>query len=604
MRAWILGSGPVVRRNLLLFVIVAVPVIILRGVHSSILNDPINVPKLGILLLIVPLVAALKGAELLQGGDASGLRRLLVPALALILPLTVGWLFGPYKAYSLFGNYPRFTGLIPYLVIVLFGVLVADTFRGRGHLIAWAFAGSGAIVGLYGLIQSVGLDPLEWTSRGGPVDRQAFSTLGNTNFAGGFLSIVLPVALGLFVTDRDKRKYSGPIFGLVLVGWILPQSQGAWAAGLAGVAVLGGFILSTRWNKARAAGVLVAASLAVLAVGAVVFTIVSEDRGPVPATLASRGEWWQGAAHLAAHSPFVGRGPGAYAAEGARFRTEEDARTVGFDFTDDPHSVLLSFATAAGVLGAAGVLLAAGWLLRFGLRLPDDALLPAAFFGGVIAYLVQASISIDTVALRTAFWTVAAGMVAASVPAVQVAARAGGKRVRKAVAPPLQAPFAVAALALLAAVTTLWAVNFVISDGRIHRGAIFFSQGLITEGMRQFDTAIGFRGDNRYREVYGDLLGQVALTVAQSDDPSLKAHTQEFYDKARTTFSFLDRFPDANATFEYARFIEAWATQQDPSVAPEALALYELALSRDPRNPALARAVEALRTKGIPGPGG
>jgi hypothetical protein len=338
--------------------------------------------------------------------------------------------------------------------------------------------------------------------------------------------------------------------------------------------------------------------LAALAVGAILFTIVSSDRGPVPATLASRGEWWQAAAHLTGHSPLVGRGPGAYAAEGARYRTEQDARTVGFDFTDDPHSVILSFATAAGVLGAAGFLLAAGWFVRFGLRLPDDALLPAAFFGGVVAYLVQASISIDTVALRTAFWTVAGGLVASALPAVRNAAAPVGKKARKIVQPPLRAPLALGALASVASVTVLWSLNFVISDGRIYKGTVLFSQGLVTEGMQQMDTAIGFRADNRYREVYGDLLGQVALSVARSDDPSLHAHTQEFYDKARETFAFLEAFPDANATFEYARFIQSWAAQEDRALAPEALRLYELALSRDPKNPALGRLVKQLQEQG------
>jgi O-antigen ligase len=590
MRAWLVGSAPTVRRNLLLVIVVGVPILILRN-----MNDVVNVPKLGLLLILVPPIAVLRVAELLQQRDTEALSRIGVPAAAIAVPLSIAWLFAPYKFYSLFGNYSRFTGLIPYLVVVLFGVLVADAFRGHRTMLAWAFAVAGAVVGFYGIVQFLGLDPLRWTNRGAEITGQAFSTLGNTNFSGGFLGVVLPVAAGLVVVDRARRRYSIPVLALVVVGWLVAQSQGGWAAGVAGLAVLAGFLAAERWSRARLAGVVAAALVGLAAVGAVTLTIVAPGRGPIPQTLVSRGEWWQGAIHLASHSPIVGRGPGAYAAEGTMYRTRQDALTVGSDFTDDPHSVFLAFLAAAGLLGGVGFLIAAGWLARIGLRLPDEDLVAASFFGAVVAYLVQASISIDTVALRTAFWTAAGGMVAASLPAMskEVQRKRGGRA--KVAVTPLKGRGWIAGLAVLALATSLWSVNLVISDARVATGVRLFSQGLVTEGMKEFDTAIGFRGDYRYREIYGDLLGQAALAVAASNDPSLHAHKDEFAAKTKATYAYLEHFPNANALVGYGDFLAAWA-KYDPAALSEAHVVFQRAEAADPYNPQIPR--EAARALG------
>src|SRR5687767_4669353 len=125
MRETLLKEGPRVRRAVLLGLVVLVPLLFLRN-----LNDPINVPKLGLLIVAVSVVAAIRIAELLQTRDLDGIRLLAVPAAALAVPLLVGWMFSPYKAWALWGFYPRFLGLLPYLFVIAFGVLLADAFRG------------------------------------------------------------------------------------------------------------------------------------------------------------------------------------------------------------------------------------------------------------------------------------------------------------------------------------------------------------------------------------------------------------------------------------------------------------------------------------------
>ncbi|MEA2498700.1 MAG: hypothetical protein QOH26_1105, partial [Actinomycetota bacterium] len=399
MKRYILEQGPVARRALLLILVVGVPLLFMRN-----LLDAINVPKLGLLLMIVPLVAAIRVIELLQGADRSGLKRVALPAAAIAVPLTISWIFSPYKAWALFGNYSRFGGLISYLVVVAFGVLLADAFAGRALTLARALVGAGTIAAAYALLQFVGLDPFEWVLRGEIANRLTVSSFGNTNFAGGVFGIMVPLAVGLAAVERERRTLAIGAAAVIFLGLLVTVSQGGLAAAAAGGAVTGGFILLPRWPKARLVGALVASVVALATVGAVLFTIVGPKPGPLPLTVESRGEWWVIAAKMTADSPLVGRGPDVYALEGTLHRSREEAAGVGgFDFTDQPHNVALWFFACAGALGGAGFLVAVGWGLKRGLELGDDQVLAGAFFGAVAAYFVQYLVSIDTVALRTVF---------------------------------------------------------------------------------------------------------------------------------------------------------------------------------------------------------
>ncbi|MDP9067851.1 MAG: O-antigen ligase family protein [Actinomycetota bacterium] len=573
---------------------VGVPILFLR-----ILNDPINVPKLGLLLVILPLVIALRGAELLQGADREGLRRLAIPALAVSIPLVVAWLFSPYKGWSLFGNYSRFSGLIPYLAAVMFGVLVADAFGRHTRQLAFALASAGGLVGGYALVQYAGLDPFTWAVGEDAAHRLAVSSLGNTNFVGAFLGIVLPVTVSLLFTDRSSRWLW--LFVLLITGgWIVAFSEGGWAAGIAGLLVVIGFMAAPRWQRARPLTLAAAGLIGVTAVGAVGASIVSQNQH-IPKTIDRRGDWWEGALNMAADARIAGRGPATFALEGTQYRTIDDGLEVGFDFTDDPHSLFMAFLTSAGVIGVGGLLVAVGWLIRQGLRLPGEELVGAGFFGAVVAYVVQASISIDTVALRMTFWTVAGGLAATAVPAVATATGLSRgtqkRRSKRVVQPPLKLPLGVVTFALLGVAGAWWGLNFVLADARVQQGNLLWDQGDVQGFQETYDSALGFREEIAYRRTYAVRLGEVALALAAEghSEPA-----RAFLEQARQGFAYTDDLPDARGLVGYARFLNAWA-EFDPDARDEALALYERALSIDPQNPALASEVETVRAAPAPG---
>ena len=154
MGSYVLEKGPSLRRGILLGLVGGLPLLFWRPAQ-----DPFNVPKFAVLVFGLGVVVAVRIFELLQGAERSSLTRLMVPAAAFVAPLLIAWLFSPYKYFELFGRQGRLQGLIPYMLVVLFGVLLADAFGDSPRQIAWAFTLAGAGVAGYSLIQYLQADP-------------------------------------------------------------------------------------------------------------------------------------------------------------------------------------------------------------------------------------------------------------------------------------------------------------------------------------------------------------------------------------------------------------------------------------------------------------
>lgn len=567
MKSLILEKGPLFRRRALLFLIAVAPVLILR-----MLNDPINVPKLALVAIVVALVGAVRILEVSQGAPAEGLKRLLIPAVGVLVPLTIAWAASPYRYWALFGQYRRFEGLIPYIVIVLVGILIADAFGGRTREIAWALVLGAAAVGGYALIQFAGLDPLEWQAAG-EGQAQATGTLGNPNFLGGFLGICIGPVAALWAADPPRRNWVIAVGVLIGGGLLVSFSQGGWAAGAAGFAVVLGALVRPRWGPARLAGLLAALFISLLAIGQVLLGVVDPTNPLVPGTVRLRSDAWKGAITMTARYPLAGRGPNAYAVEGVRHRTLQDALRIGYNYPDDPHSVTLAFATAAGLLGVVGLFVAFGWLLREGLRGPPDDVLLAGFLGGLIAYLVQASVSVDTVTLRLAAWIVAGGMIATLHQRSADPVRSRRRRKRKGPEPLARLPLVLLTLAL-ALGSVGWTSGYVWADAQVWNGTTHAANRRPLEARAAYERALGFKGDYEYRRMFGLVVGRIA--VASGD--------RDAFEAARDAFAYLESFPQVSRLAELGRFLDSWG-EIDEEGDEQALSVFQRMNELDPLNP-------------------
>ncbi|MFN2525338.1 MAG: O-antigen ligase family protein [Actinomycetota bacterium] len=580
MGTLVLEKGPGVRRALLVGMLVAVPALFLR-----MLNDPFNVPKLALLILGVTIVGAIRIAEMLQGGAGVGASRAyLVPAVAIVIPLLAAWMFSQYRAWAVFGEYGRFQGLLPYFVVLAFGLLVADAFQGRLTLLAWGFVGGGAVVAAYAVVQWLGADPFNWVSADVELENVSLSTLGNSNFSGGYLGIVFPICLVL-AADARTRVRGIQVGLLLLAGLLATNSQGGWVAAAAGGVTTAGFLIAGRFPGARRWGLLAAAAVLVGVVGVVGFTIVKTDSALTSEYVVWRGRWWQAATSMGLESPIVGRGPNTFAIEGIGHRTVEDAMRLNYRFADDPHSVFFSFVSTAGILGAAGFLFLLGWTIRSGWSLWGADLWAAGFLGAAMAYFVQSAVSIDELTLRAGFWCAVGGLVAArNTPQEMPVSRAAQrrkqmKRRKRPAREPLRAVPALAVLVLGALFVSWWAGRFVLSDGRVRAGLVLFEAGDPEAATSEFRRALAFRADDRYRQLFASRLATVSLGA----DPGAQ-DVAGYFERAEDNYLALRERGRLADAVEYARLLHRWA-EFDPAKDAESIAEYRRAIRLDPLNP-------------------
>jgi O-antigen ligase len=550
-----------------------VPLFFLRNV-----NDPINIPKLALLAAGLALAAGLRIAGILSGTPWTGLKRLWLPAAAILLPLVVAWVFSEYPGWSLMGQYPRYLGLIPYALTILLGVLVADAFGRDTRPVAWALSAAGALAGAYALIQVADLDPLGWAARGVEV-RAATSTLGNTNFTGGFLALVIPIVLSLWFMEPERRVAVGTCAVLILAGLAASRSQGGYAAAVTGLLLTGAFLLTgpKRVLLLLGAGIAAAGVAAVVVVGMV-------RPESVPGTIELRGRWWQAAAEATMESPLVGRGPSAFALEHSQHRTVQDVAATGSVVEADPHSVPLSFAAGAGVLGLAGFAFALFWLLRAGYRAASASLAAAGFLGGVGAYVAQALVSIDTVALRSSFWAIGGALAAAAAPEAIATTKAKnlGKGTRRSRAPAPASSAALFGVPLVVIAGLLgagWGVRLVIADTR-YQDAIARGGGNYGTVRSDYERALASRNEVAYRAGYASFLADVALQVSEQGG---EAEANSLIHEASEAFSFTMGLPDVRWATAHARTRRDWAVTH-PDVSPDVIELYHRALALDPAN--------------------
>ena len=589
MRDFLFERSPEVRRVTLFAMVAGVPVFFLR-----IANDPFNVPKLAILIVGIGVVGSLRAAELLQGVSRRGLSLLLVPALAIVGPLALSWAFSSYRAFALIGHYGRFQGLVPYLAIVVFGILVADAFRDEPIRLAKAVVWSGAIVGLYAVIQVVGLDPFQWDVRG--ITNPAISTIGNPNFTGGFLGVVLPVGVAYWLVDVPERKTIVRLLILIILGLGAARSEGGFAAAVAGTAIVAGAFLRPRWRFWKAAGFLVVGAICAGIISVVVLSLVAPDSIFGFTASITRGRWWVAAGRMMLESPFFGEGPNTFAFQGVEHRVLADAIEYRYDFPDDPHSVPMSFFANAGLVGGIGFFVAAAWTVRTVWKLDPEDILRFGFGGAAIGYFVQSLVSIDEVSLRLALWVALAGLVSAApvtakkrstkkkvAPAKKRAgaARTGhqGDRLRSL---PL-----VAFSGLVGVAIAVYGFAFLVADVRVRRALGLFQQGNGVAASREIEAATGSGNRAQYQGIYAFQLKSVALRVGSEAEPLV--------DQADKVFSeYLGESPYVFGIVNHAQLLDQWGEEDDEDRDEEAYERYLRALRIDPLNPSIRSETASL----------
>ena len=377
---------------------------------TTITSDPVNVSKMMVLVIsafgLFAIIAVTGLKQLLKE------QKSLVIAIALFLIACIWAVVNSPSPFNqnLYGTYGRNTGFLTYLSLALICLVAASTAsKPQAELILIALFFAGAVNLIYCLwVVSFG-DFVPWNNPYGNI----LGTLGNPNFIGSFLGILVTV-LFAFILDPStptKFKIAGAISILIALFEVKESHavQGVVLSG-GGAALVGFYYL-----RSRLKGKLVIAiySLGVTIMG--IFAVMGAlQKGPLAeiiykTSVSLRGEYWQAAINMSQLRPFTGVGMDSYGDWYRRARDEQAMILPGPSVvTNAAHSVPLDLLAYGGwplflsFIFIFSLSLIA--IVRITLRSREFSWVTVGLIGAWTCYQVQSLISINQIGLAIWGW--------------------------------------------------------------------------------------------------------------------------------------------------------------------------------------------------------
>lgn len=216
-----------------------------------------------------------------------------------------------------------------------------------------------SIASVYGLIQSMGLDPFPWNDKSGML-REAPATFGNPNFASHSLAPALVLATGLFF--QQKRRWVIVCIIPFLCHFALTKTRGALVAlAAATILVMLALAISRKTKNPAYAIPLTFSGLFIIAVlgVAALTTVTSLTQGRFypygqGKSISLRYHSFFGASRLIQDKPLLGHGPGMYQIVSPKEWTpfEQQHFKETNKMNDHVHNELLEIAVDAGLPAA------------------------------------------------------------------------------------------------------------------------------------------------------------------------------------------------------------------------------------------------------------
>ncbi|MDR3685357.1 MAG: O-antigen ligase family protein [Coriobacteriia bacterium] len=384
------------------------------GFHLPISYDQFDITKVFFQRVLGLIALSAWGWDILKRGGK--IRRTPVDWLILVF---LGWValsmfFSISPATAFFGKYRRFEGLLSFInyAVIYFLVLQFADRPSRVRTLAETLFWSSFIVAGYGLLQSIGRDPIDWHSL--PFEQfRPFSTYGNPDLLGGFLMFSLPIALALALAEEDNmwvRLIYWAGFGINAIVWIVSFTRGAWIGGAVGIILMG--IVAWRHHTKLGPVDLVPVGVTAAYGGYKIFKSMSNTNEVMnfgarfssifktgEGSGLTRTEIWTAAIRAITASPWrfiVGYGADTFRLVFPRYKPIEYTRDAGYlSVADNVHDYPLQLATGIGVVGVLLMYSIFAWAavrsfkLVFGESDDRNRLLIGGFWVAAAAYLTQ-----------------------------------------------------------------------------------------------------------------------------------------------------------------------------------------------------------------------
>ncbi len=386
--------------------------ILLGGVFTTLaiwtkLEDPINLPKMFVLVLFGALVLGLSFPGILSSiKSASGSQKIGLSLIFLFATaLLVSTIATDVMYTAIFGEYHRNNGAFSYLAMAILFAGSLITFSRQSSIRYFKFfALTGLLLTGYGFLQAAGKDPVGWK-----LDYNPFiTTLGNPNFTSAFLGLAGIAILLLAVETKDRKFQVLYVVGLLADLYILRRSgsiQGLFGF-LVGATII--FVLKL-WliNKKFGQIGLILAAIGSTPVALAVFNVGPLASKLYQGTLRNRLDYWNAAIAMFKDHPLFGIGIDRFGEYYREYAVQN--QVVQGQITDNAHSVYMQILATGGLVLFIPYVALIACVTFIGLRAMfkasgDEKLL----IGGILAIwlgtLAVNIVAIDNLGVAVWFW--------------------------------------------------------------------------------------------------------------------------------------------------------------------------------------------------------
>ncbi|MEW6188643.1 MAG: O-antigen ligase family protein, partial [Actinomycetota bacterium] len=393
-----------------------------------------TLPKLTFLRILTIAMLFAWLVKVIESGKIRSVRTALdMPVLALAFVAILTTITSVHFLTALFGEYSRWEGSLTFLnYLLIFFITVSFISERRQYdLLLFGLLLSACLVSLLGIIEQ------HWTNflllyakvhcpagLGKPSGfemARSFATFGNPMYLSAYLTLVLPLALAIFVKGSYPKRFRGLVplsITLMLICLVFTYARAAWL----GFAVSFLFIifLSLRDIWADKKMVLVFMGMVLICAFFVnipskysAYTITQRMTSIVQIEKGSavpRLRMWRQTLSLIADRPLLGSGADTYKLVFPKYKPKGWVIAFRQPLLDKAHNDFLQVAATMGLLGLAAYLWFLGTFFLKGIRTISqterdyERVLLIGIIAGALGYIVQLQFNFSHLSVAPLFW--------------------------------------------------------------------------------------------------------------------------------------------------------------------------------------------------------
>ena len=382
-------------------------------------KDYTTQPKFYTLLILVCLLLIIHYLKIKKNKTEIKWRQEYLPLVLFLGLVFLSAFASPYKKIVVYGKTYRHEGLlafVAYVILFFSTIAIVDTKEKLKKLFKYLFI-SAVVISIVGLIQYFGYDLIQFEAK----QMRAESTLGNPDFAGSYISMLLPLSFVLFMyAESEFELWALGLTTTIFYSFLIATgTRSSYVALLAFIPLAIYLLYQQLWKyRKRLVVLIVVLCLVTLLLSAVnsghswqrflsLFTeghiLMTGTEEEINKVGSNRMYIYKTTVPLLFKNPLLGSGPDTFqvAYPQEKYRDFKGRMLI----LDKAHSEYLQLGVTLGF----PALIAYLWFLVVVLKKSFCAIKPKrkyqiAVFLAVISYLVQATFNISVIAVAPVLW--------------------------------------------------------------------------------------------------------------------------------------------------------------------------------------------------------